>query len=142
MVTINPDWIIWDADEHSEYQAKDLVWTLVPEYPIEKIGGKGFIERMKNFLDEEIHGMLESMDLPKDATSELVASSGEGRLAGWIELDSQISRGKAIQEEVHIAEIPCEEEPNRNCLCDGWHRIAAAIKYGRSTVPAYVGRKP
>ena len=142
MITINPDWIMWDADKHSKYQARDLIWTLEPEYPIKNIGGKGFIEQMKSYLDNEINGTIKSMGFPEGASSDLVASGGESRLAGWIDLDSQLSRGEDIQEELHVAEIPCEEDQNRKCLCDGWHRIAAAIKHGRSTVPAYVGRKP
>lgn len=140
-MTINPDWIIWDADTNSKYQAKDLIWSLDLEYPIEKLGGKTFIDQMKNYLDEEIQGMLKSMSFPEDASSELVASFGESRLAGWMDLDNQLSKGEPIQEELHIAEIPCEDDPSRNCLCDGWHRIAAAIKHGKITIPAYVGRK-
>ena len=42
MKTVNPDWIDWSADEHSEYSAQDLIWHFVPDYPIERLVAQNF----------------------------------------------------------------------------------------------------
>ena len=97
---------------------------------------------MKSYLDDEINDLLEDFDFSSVASIEQISSAGEGRLASWMQLDRDISEGKDFNEPLHIAEIPYEESPSRNCICDGWHRLGAAIKYGRKTVPAYIGRKP
>ena len=141
MTTLDPSWIIWDADEHSTIRREDLEWRRVPNYPLSRIGGNAFLEKMKDYLDTEIASHLKGAGLPLNATIEEVMAAGEHRLAGWMALDKDIANGLPFQEEVHIPEVPCEDEPDRNCIGDGWHRIGAAIKHGRVTIPAFVGRK-
>lgn len=138
---ISSEWIDWCADEHPELTASDLEWTFEPNFPISRIGGQVFVDEMSGYLDEEIRDMLGDLGFSKDASITEVASNGEGRVAGWMQLDQELSSGKAIEEPVQIAMVsaPDTEHP-RNSICDGWHRVGAAIKHGHKTIPAYVGR--
>lgn len=138
--TIPHEWVEWGADEHPSLSESDFEWTFEPEYPIINIGGQRFIEVMHGWLDDEIDGMLCGYGYPSDVSIEQVGSDGEGRLAGWMELDRDLSEGKIIEEPVCIALINADDSSvERSSICDGWHRVAAAIKHGHKTIPAYVG---
>jgi hypothetical protein len=139
---IDPSWITWDADHQSEFDAGDLIWTFEPEYPLEKIGGKAFIEQMMFYLDSDIDYMLEGEAVNKDSGASDLIEAGFERVADWVSIDRAVSNGHDIQEPVHLPEVRSEDEPERNCIADGWHRIGAYIKAGRKTIPAFVGRVP
>lgn len=141
MQAISSDWIDWGADEHPELTADDFDWVLEPEFPIVSIGGQRLIDELFNFIDYEISGLLEDYGYAEDVTPEEVAADGDGRLAGWIQLDKDVAGGQVINEPVQIALVnaPDADYP-RSSICDGWHRIATVIKYGGTTIPAYVGR--
>lgn len=140
---IDPNWIEWGAaDENSHYEAGDLIWTFEPEYPIANIAPRAFLDKYQNYLDDEIRELLADFALTPSATFQEVLDNTEVRVAGWIQFDEEIGQGMPFKEELHIAEIPCDDEPFRHCIFDGWHRFGAALKHHRKTVPAFVGRLP
>jgi hypothetical protein len=134
------DWISWDNDESHTYVASDFEWVLVPDFSISEIGDQNFIEEMKSYLDDEIHGMLEYAKLPNNATSNDARNVEEHRLADWIALEHDLSHGGYIKEPVQIALIQAPDADfKRNSILDGWHRIAGTVKHGKTTIPAYIG---
>ncbi|MCY9874623.1 hypothetical protein [Vibrio barjaei] len=138
--TIPSNAIHWDADCSSTRKASDFIWTFEPDFPIENIGGSAFIEMMDGWLDDEISEYLYSLDMPDDTSAQTALEQGETRLAGWMDLDEQIAKGEPIKEPIHLALIPAPTDSTRQSICDGWHRIGAAIKHKKTTIPAYVGR--
>lgn len=135
------DWISWDADDHPEFNSSDFSWTLEPEFPLINIGGQAFLHEMKDWLDIEIKEMLLGSGFSEDATANEVDLAGEGRLAGWMRLNDEIGNGQPFHEEIQVAMVQASNSTSpRLSLCDGWHRVAAAIKHKRTTIPAYVGR--
>lgn len=137
---IPSDWIDWCADEHPELSAGDFDWAFNPEFPILEIGGQRFVDEMVNWADAEISGLLDDYCCPQDASIEMVGSEVDGRLAGWMQLDKDLSEGKVVEEPVNIALVNAQDANyERNSICDDWHRIAIAIKHKKATIPAYVG---
>lgn len=141
MSKIPAEWIEWGADEHPTLSAADFDWTEVESLPIIDIGGKRFIEELAGYFDSEIDLHLEGLGLERNVSIEELKALGERRLAGWLELDRDLSSGREIKEPVQVAKaLAWDSVYPRWMLCDGWHRLAAAIKHGHTTVPAIVGK--
>lgn len=121
------EWIEWDADCHLELTVDDFEWVLDPSFPILEIGGQRFIDEMADYLDSEIENTHKDED---------------SRVLTWVLLDKELEVGGSIEEPVQIALVDYTGDLYpRKSVCGGWHRIGAAVKHGRTTLPAYVGRR-